>query len=75
MLYPFLDMGKIAALRRRRNYLLYKDRLKESINDDWDQLDTEIWVGTRYFVEFDAYKFVLWAWLDAADFSPGMAST
>ena len=49
MLYPFLNMGKIAALRRRRNYLLYKDMLKKSVNDDWDQLDTEIWVCKQYF--------------------------
>ena len=44
MLYPFLNKGKIAALRRRRNYLLYKDRLKKSMDADWDQLDSEIWV-------------------------------
>ena len=44
MLYPFLNMGAIAALRRRRNYLLYKEKLKKSINDDWDHLDHEIWV-------------------------------
>ena len=52
MLYPFLNMGAIAALRRRRNYLLYKEKLMKSMNDDWDQLDREIWVCSLFFCLF-----------------------
>ena len=53
-------MGAIAALRRRRNYLLYKEKLKKSINDDWDHLNHEIWV-CKLLRFFPSCVFTDWA--------------